>query len=186
MEISFIKEKHLKQWVHPCSYEFHYSEYWRERFEKDLSNGTYFHVNKEVHTDPDLAAHLTIIHQRGVCVEGKPLKEIFPVIPTVDYLSAIKADFEECLENIQEDPIYCSLNMMRMLLFRKEGRISSKQEAGIWALTTFPEQVKRTVQKVVDGYQRETGTISFDKNELITLRDYINSHLQVVNSGVDK
>ena len=56
-------------------------------------------------------------------------------------------DFKECLENIEEDPIYCTLNMIRVYMYLQEGVISSKLEAGKWGRSTFPKEMKNTIKK---------------------------------------
>ncbi|WP_257215910.1 nucleotidyltransferase domain-containing protein [Fredinandcohnia onubensis] len=119
IEISFLNTKQLRHWQHPCPYDFHYSEFWRERFEKDLLNGTYQFLNGDIHTDADLAAHLTITYQRGICVEGKPIKEVFPLVPRSDYISSILGDYQDCLENIEEDPILLFIKFSESILVSK-------------------------------------------------------------------
>ncbi|WP_010280868.1 aminoglycoside adenylyltransferase domain-containing protein [Bacillus timonensis] len=178
IEISFLNTEQLRHWQHPCPYDFHYSELWRGRFETDLLNGTYQFLNDDIHLDGDLAAHLTITYQRGICVEGKPIKEVFPLVPRSDYISSILGDYQDCLVNIEEDPIYCSLNLLRVFWYLKEGVISSKQEAGDWGLKTFPRELSNTIHKVVDSYANGKGPHTFEKEELIQLRDYISNHVQ--------
>lgn len=178
IEISFLNTDQLRHWQHPCVFDFHYSEFWRERFERDLLNGTYQYINGDIHSDADLAAHLTITYQRGICVEGKPIKEVFPLVPSADYTSSILGDYYDCLENIEKDPIYCSLNLIRVFWFLKEGVVSSKQEAGNWGLKTFPKDVRTIIRKVVDSYNNGNGTNTFEKDELVSLRDYIADKVQ--------
>ena len=161
IEISILNTEQLRHWQHPCPYDFHYSEFWRERFEKDLLNSTYQFLNSDIHTDADLAAHLTIINQRGVCVEGKAIEEVFPLVPKTDYISSILGEYQECLKNIREDPTYCSLNLMRAFWYLKEGVISSKQEAVNWGLKTFPQELSITISKVKDAYTNGNATHTF-------------------------
>ncbi|WP_010649791.1 aminoglycoside adenylyltransferase domain-containing protein [Oceanobacillus massiliensis] len=178
IEISFLNTEQLKDWKHPCPFDFHYSDFWRKRYENDLLRGTYTFLNDEVNTDTDLAAHITITNHRGICVEGEPIDEVFPSIPKLDYISSILGDYQECLGNIEEDPIYCSLNLIRVFWYLKEGAISSKQEAGNWGLQTFPQELSITIRKVVNSYANKTGTYFFDKGELILLRNYISEKVQ--------
>lgn len=114
LEISFLNKGQLRHWQHPCPFDFHYSEFWRERYEEELLHNTYTFINEEAGTDLDLAAHITITKHRGISLEGEPISEVFPSVPTSDYLSSIFGDYCECLENIEEDPIYCSLNLLRV------------------------------------------------------------------------
>lgn len=178
IEISFLNTDQLRHWQHPSAFDFHYSEFWRERYENDLLNGTYQYINADIHSDGDLAAHLTITYQRGVCVEGKPIKEVFPLVPRADYISSILGDYHDCLKNIEKDPIYCSLNLIRVFWYLKEGVVSSKQEAGNWGLKTFPKDVRITIRKVVNSYKNGNGTNTFEKDELVSLRNYISDKVQ--------
>nr|WP_281271895.1 aminoglycoside adenylyltransferase domain-containing protein [Oceanobacillus bengalensis] len=178
IEISFLHIEQLRNWQHPCPYDFHYSEFWRERYESDLLKGTYNYFSEDLHVDTDLAAHITIINHRGICIDGEPIKKVFPSVPKSDYLSAIISDYQECIENIEEDPIYCSLNLIRVFWYLKEGVISSKQEAGIWGLKTLPHELEITIRKVVNSYADRKDTYSFEKDELILLRNYISEKVQ--------
>jgi predicted nucleotidyltransferase len=134
IEVSFLNEKDLSNWQHPCPFDFHYSEFWREGFEEGMN------PNSVSGFDPDLAAHITIVHHRGICAAGESLKETFPNVPREDYLSSILGDYRDCLENIKEDPVYSVLNMIRVYWYLKEEVISSKYEAGKWALKSMPDE----------------------------------------------
>lgn len=178
IEISFLNIQQLKGWQHPCPFDFHYSEFWRERYATDLLSGTNRFFNDQVNTDVDLAAHITITNKRGICIYGQPIKKVFPSVPSSDYLSSIMADFEDCLENIEEDPIYCTLNLIRVYWYLTEGVISSKQEAGNWGVTTFPKEMKNTVKKVIECYTYENDSYVFEKDELVLLKNYISNNVE--------
>jgi len=178
VEISFLNKDQLKDWKHPCPFDFHYSEFWRERYEKDLLTKTHVYLNGEINTDPDLAAHLTITNNRGICIVGTPIVEAFPLVPQIDYISSILGDFKHCLENIEEDSIYCTLNLIRVFWYLKEGVISSKQEAGNWGISTFPEEFSITVKKVSEGYAGDKDSYDLEKDGLLLLRDYISNNVQ--------
>jgi hypothetical protein len=122
-----------------------------------LLSGTFYFINDGVNTDADLAAHITITNTREICVNGKPIGEVFPLVPPSDYLSSIMDDFKYCLESI-EDPIYCTLNLIRVYWYLKEGVISSKQEAGKWGLSIFSKELNRTLKKVVKCYATDKHT----------------------------
>ncbi|WP_226673436.1 aminoglycoside adenylyltransferase domain-containing protein [Rossellomorea aquimaris] len=178
IEISFMNQDQLKVWQHPCPFDFHYSEFWRERYEHDLLMGTYEFINGNSNTDPDLAAHITILHNRGICMAGKPIPEAFPIVPRSDYLSSILGDFQDCLDRIEEDPIYCMLNMIRVFWYLEEGVISSKEEACRWWLSTLPKEFSSTVHKVIDCYTSEKTDHEFEKDELLLFRNYVATNVQ--------
>ncbi|MCP3029488.1 aminoglycoside adenylyltransferase domain-containing protein [Halobacillus sp. A5] len=173
IEISFLHKEQVLKGSHPFPFDFHYSECWRERYAAALSNGSSIYINEEVSTDPDLAAHIQVLRHRGVCLEGEPIAEVFPVIPPEDYLSSIMGDYEECVVNIERDPIYCTLNMLRVLMYLKTGAVVSKEEAGEWGMSAFPEELVRTIEKAVGGYRGNPALYSFDRNELLLLKEHI-------------
>lgn len=178
IEMSCLNVKQLKNWVHPSPFDFHYSEYWRERYEADLDMGTNQYLNDHLKTDADLAAHITITTERGICVEGAPIVEVFPAIPHAHYVAAIMSDFEACLVDIEKDPVYCTLNLLRVLWYLQEGVISSKQEAGQWGLRSLPKGMTATIQKVIDRYSGEESSDDFEQGELLAVRDDIASSVK--------
>ncbi|PQD95622.1 hypothetical protein CYL18_06930 [Pradoshia eiseniae] len=180
IEVSFICKDQLRQWQYPCPFDFHYSEFWRERYTEELLNGTAGLLNSNPRTDADLAAHITIIHSRGICIEGASIGEVFPLVPRSDYLSSILADYQECLLGLEKDPIYCSLNLIRVYWYAKEGVISSKQEAGIWAIKEMPKEIGITIKKVLSCYSDTKDICRFDQSELARLREYIEELMQAI------
>jgi streptomycin 3"-adenylyltransferase len=182
IEISFLTQNQLNNWTHPCPYEFHYSEGWRQSFERELSAGTYGAINNDHKVDPDLAAHITILNHSGICWEGPPIKDVFPVIPEPHYLSSILADYLDCLKNVESDPVYCVLNLIRVYWYVKDGVISSKLEAGGHGLTSFPLEYKETIQKVSESYQG-LRVKEFQREELTRIRDYIQGEIEKCEEG---
>lgn len=178
IEISFLSRDQLSVWKHPCPFDFHYSECWRERYKSDLLNGTSKWLNASIHTDPDLAAHITIINDKGICVEGAPIEEVFPMVPRSDYISSIMGDFKGCIQNIEDEPIYGILNGLRVYWYLEEGVISSKSEAGHWGLDVLPQDLRRLVKQAIDVYTGKTGAILFDAKDLISLGTYIEEKIE--------
>ncbi|GGF22480.1 streptomycin 3''-adenylyltransferase [Halobacillus andaensis] len=169
IEISFLHQEQLHKSTHPFPFDFHYSEHWRAA----LSNDPSIFINEEIKTDPDLAAHIHIINQRGICLTGPPITEVFPEIPPADYLSSVMGDYEECIENIENDPIYCTLNMLRVLLYVKTGAAVSKEEAGEWGVISFPEKMSRTIEKALGSYRSDKPLYSFERKELLLFKHSI-------------
>lgn len=182
IEVSFLRQKQLENWTHPSPYEFHYSEGWRQSFEQELITGQYEAINNDQKVDPDLAAHLTILNHRGIRWEGPSIDNVFPVIPRTHYLSSILADYQDCLKNVEADPVYCVLNLIRVYWYIEEGVISSKLEAGEYGLTSFPQEYKETIRKVIENYQGNR-VREFHKEELMSIRDYIQSEVEKRGGG---
>ncbi|MCA0987500.1 aminoglycoside adenylyltransferase domain-containing protein [Guptibacillus algicola] len=171
VEISVLTEEHLRDWKHPCFYEFHYSEAWREPYELALSNEDVEYIADLKGEDPDLAAHLTILNQRGICIEGPPIRALFPSIPRSDYVASILYDYDDCLRDIEENPVYCVLNIVRVYWYLHDGEISSKQEAGKWGRKGFPREISRTIEKAYENYSG-LKEHSFEESELLAVKEY--------------
>ncbi|MDI2586665.1 DUF4111 domain-containing protein [Psychrobacillus sp. NEAU-3TGS] len=167
VEVSFLNESQLKEWEYPTTFDFHYSEQWRNSFEEEME-----YLKDMPKTDADLAAHITITNYCGICVWGRPIDKVFPAVPKADYLSSILTDYEDCLKNIELDPIYCTLNLIRVYWYVKENRISSKEEAGMWGLSHLPKEFHSTIQQVVAAYASEEQNLPIESAHLIQLRDY--------------
>lgn len=176
LELSIMTMVQLKDWCHPSPFEFHYSEGWRSRFEKagreertELQQGF---------TDPDLAAHMMMILQRGITWRGKPLHQLLCGFDSAHFSDAIRADAFDCLDTMDENPIYCVLNLLRGLAYEQERVLLSKQEALGWVIENghFPGNVVAVVRKATQGYEGED--VTFDQHELNDVRQYMNGQLQ--------
>ncbi|MFS0751221.1 aminoglycoside adenylyltransferase domain-containing protein [Oceanobacillus sp. 1P07AA] len=169
IEVSVLEKSGLENWRHPSNYDFHYSEYWRDFYE----NTPISEVNTylmEVHTDPDLAAHLTIVINSGLCLYGKPIGQLFHSIPKKDYLLSLQGEYNDCLKSIKEKPIYCILSLLRIEYYLIFGKIISKQQAAGWGVNGNHSHSKKLLKKIKDAYEiGENISISFE--ELDKLRE---------------
>lgn len=173
VEVSFLNVSQLVEWKFPTPYDFHFSEYWRERYEQDVAQGTTACLGGEEKYDIDLAAHITILNHRGICLEGRPIDDVFPSVPEGDYLSSILDDYADCLEGIHEKPVYSVLNLIRVYWYIKEGEISSKREAGVWGAANLPAEFVPIVEKVLAAYEGQRSDPEVDRDVVIKIRDYI-------------
>jgi predicted nucleotidyltransferase len=132
IELSVLSDADLFPWRYPTPYTLHFSEDWRQRFEAGEDQPA-------ERLDPDLAAHITALHARGLALLGPPVSEVFPQVPEADYLDSILRDYEWALARLDQNPVYAVLNMARVLHYLTDGAIASKLEAGAWALDILPE-----------------------------------------------
>ena len=155
IEISFLRLADLHPWQHPAPFDLHFSEAWRRRYEEDLASGSWKRWNEQRRHDPDLAAHVTITRRRGVRLSGAPIDEVFPIVPRADYVASIMADFEDARDRISEMPVYGVLNLCRVHRYLLQGEVSSKDEAGSWALRTLPPRFRGVVEVALQAYRGE-------------------------------
>ncbi|MBU9674492.1 DUF4111 domain-containing protein [Planococcus sp. CP5-4] len=180
IEISSLTLSQVENWSYPTPYDFHFSEFWRARYEAELRNGTALYLNGEEKTDVDLAAHFMILKHRGICLAGGPIQETFPSIPQQDYLASIMEDYEECVEKIHEKPMYCTLNLVRVYWYIKEGKICSKQEAGKWGQESLPEQFTELIQQAAEAYRTDRPGGAFVQEDLSAVRDYLRDEIELL------
>jgi len=130
LELSIVKESVCNPFVYPTPFELHFSNAHLNWYQSNPQE----YVEKMKGTDKDLAAHLTIVYHRGKVLYGKKIPEVFAPVPKEDYLDSIWCDIENAVEEIEENPMYLTLNLCRVLAYKKEGLVTSKQEGGEWGL----------------------------------------------------
>jgi len=175
IEISFLRQKDLIPWEYPTPFDFHYGESWRARYREQLANDAWRRWNdrEHRHRDVDLAAHLTITRQRGVRLHGPAIEQVFPVVPHEHYLASILDDFAAARDTIARDPVYGVLNLCRVYWHLLEGRVSSKAEAGAWAVSFVPPDHRPVVAQALALYDGRTRESRFDDAELARFARYV-------------
>ena len=105
LEMSVVAQAALRDVRYPTPYEFHFSNAWIERYAADEVD---FDAER---TDPDLAAHLTVVRERGVRLVGAPIAEVIPPIPPDAYLRSIANDAAYASRILSSDPVSGVLNL---------------------------------------------------------------------------
>jgi streptomycin 3"-adenylyltransferase len=173
LEISFLRQADLDPWQHPTPFDLHYGEMWRESYQEDLQTGAWQRWNDETRDDPDLAAHLTITRQRGICLHGRPIAEVFAPVPAADYVDAIWSDLEWAVERIARNPTYFVLNACRVCAYLESGAICSKEEGGAWALSHLPQRYRALVARALAHYRGQDPGQAFSRKELMQLLAHV-------------
>ncbi len=161
IEISFLALTMLTPWRHPLPFDFHYSEMWRDACIRDLAGEGWRTWNARDQRDPDLAAHITVVRQRGIALYGLPAADVFPPVPEEDYIAAIIDDVTEALDRIYADPVYAILNACRTLAFLQTRRVLSKDEGGQWALEHLPPALRPLIEMALMHYRGAADTAVF-------------------------
>jgi streptomycin 3"-adenylyltransferase len=171
IEMSILLEKTLKNFEYPTPFELHYS---KEHKEKYLIDEDYI-CGEDV--DPDLAAHIVVTIHRGICLYGKPIKEIFKPIEDKYFLKSILNDVETAIEDIKIKPIYTILNLCRVLYYLKEGVISSKREGGEWGIKTLDNKYTEIVSICTEKYLNNTKRLNIDNDILREFVHYMRTEI---------
>ena len=142
--------------VHPISYCLHYSEGWRDRYERD-PGGTIAVLRGR---DRDLAAHFAVARAYGLALLGEPAEHVFGPVRREDYADAILYDVEEAEEQIGSNPVYLTLNLCRGLAFLTDGVILSKAGGGEWGLSRLPNRFAPWILRAEEAYRTGAAMVS--------------------------
>ena len=177
IEISFLHHDELRPWHYPTPYDFHYSETWREVLQQALLSGAWQHWNENSRTDADLAAHITIINQRGVCLLGAPINTVMPDVPKENYQASILSDIQDALNGEMNDPLYSILNICRVCAFMRAGLVCSKQEGALWALNITPLEIQPVIRQALEIYADGDQPHIFAPAAIANFIAYMRQHL---------
>jgi streptomycin 3"-adenylyltransferase len=180
IEISFLYRQDLTSWRFPTPFDFHYSETWRARYQADLASGNWQRWDTARRTDPDLAAHITILHARGIPLVGSPIATVFPPVPRADYLAAILGDFADARDAIVDHPLYGILNLCRVYWYVRDSEISSKVEAGRWAARTLLAAFRPMARQAVGVYQGTRQEGRWAPEDLLAFAHYVDGRVQAL------
>ncbi|MCL2003300.1 MAG: DUF4111 domain-containing protein [Oscillospiraceae bacterium] len=134
LEMSAVFINDLDPWRHPTPCQFHYSDLFTESYKQMLSGGVKddFLIEADF-TDPDIACHVRLTKQYGVCICGEPIAEVFPDVPETDFWDAISYDLDE--SDI--------MTLGRVLSYKREKRILSKHESALWMKNFLIGEIRR-------------------------------------------
>ena len=159
IEMSIVRREVCKPFVYPTPFELHFSAGYLDWYKDDPDD----YIREMNGTDKDLAAHFTIINKRGRCLYGAPIEDVFAEVPSSDYMDSIWFDVEGAAEEITEYPMYLTLNLARVLAYKKEGLVLSKKEGGTWALEHLPAEDRPLIADALREYS-ESAEIVYDEN----------------------
>lgn len=181
IEISFLTRGDLHPWHYPTPFDFHYSEDWRESFERDLSDGGWKEWNAVLRFDEDLAGHITVLNHRGICLYGQEIHDIFPPVPKQDFVASILDDVlnkKFGLNAILQNPVYVVLNACRTLAFLQTERVMSKKEGGVWALDALPAEFRRVITNALEEYRSSKNESNLRKEQLVDFAVFMQNEVE--------
>ncbi len=178
IELSLLSQRDLNPWQYPTPYQFHYGESHRERLTKEIANGAWRKWNEGEKRDEDLAAHITYLRARGICLWGKPIDEVFPDVPKEDYLNSILSDVKWSKGLLIENPVYPILNLCRVLAYLREGKLLSKDEGGRWGLERLPSPLLLVVRSAMSSYSGLYQDMYVPEDKVNSFYDKMTSEIQ--------
>lgn len=150
IELSIVKESVCNPFVYPTPFELHFSIAHLNWYTSDPED----YVKKMKGTDQDLAAHCTIIYHRGKTLYGRDIKSVFSEVSSEDYMDSIWSDIENAKDEIVDNAMYIVLNLCRVLAYKRESLILSKQEGGEWAIKDIVvSEYQKLISEALNEYQ---------------------------------
>ena len=168
IEMSIVNKEACNPFVYPTPFELHFSAMHLKWYEDNPED----YILKMNGTDKDLAAHFTIIGKRGKCLLGLPIEDVFAVVPKADYMDSIWNDIVEAPEEITENTMYLTLNLVRVLAFAKDGLVLSKKEGGDWGLKNVPEEYHSLIEDALSEYGSSV-VPQYDKELSVKYAEYM-------------
>ena len=92
----------------------------------------------------------------GFALYGPPAAELFAPVPKEAYLAALVYDVENMEEDIAENPVYCTLNLCRVLAFCRDSAVLSKAAGGAWGLVHLDRRYHPLIRQALDAYEKGT------------------------------
>ncbi len=133
MELSIVKKDVCNPFVYPTPFELHFSMQHLEWYQTNPTD----YISRMNGVDRDLAAHVTVIFHRGKCLYGNRIEAVFEPVATEFYFDSIWNDIKDAKEEILTNPTYIILNLCRVLAYKKDKLVLSKQEGGRWGLANL-------------------------------------------------
>lgn len=110
---------------------------------------------QETKGDPDFPIHRQHLHDCGLKIVGAEPRELFLPVPWKILEQSLLQELPFIKEQFEKNPIYAVLNLCRVVRALELKSVSSKTEAGEWALQNFPSEWHELVRVALEGYKHE-------------------------------
>ena len=175
LEMSAVKQTDAKNWKTPGNCVFHYSDFWTQKYLDRFHNpDTEVYVADHEFPDADVTGYIKLVKQCGIALYGAEIQEVFADVSDEDFWSAISADVEY-FDFHDYDARYLASNVLilgRILSFKKEKRILSKYEGGLWMIRNVPKDLKYLPELAMKMWFEGEEHI-LPEDDLKRLRDYL-------------
>lgn len=180
LEISVVKESVCNPFIYPTPFELHFSLSHLDWYQENPED----YIDRMHGTDKDLAAHMMIIYYRGKTLYGKEIRETFAPVSECCYFDSICGDIEKAEEEIAGRPMYLILNLCRVLAYKRDHLILSKQEGGEWGLKNLPPPYTKWVSAALKEYQTGKSMKRDDERFIKEYKQYAAYMLGQIRQGM--
>lgn len=177
IELSVLAPPDLHPWRYPSSYDFHYSEQHRVRYQRALRTRAWRRWRGPQGKDPDLAVDITLARCNSIPLLGRPAASTLPKIPEADFVDASLRDVEWARERLKERPMYAALNPCRILAYLETRRHLSRMDAGAWALGVVPARHHAVIRTALEAYRGRKTTNEIPRAALDAFTAYVKDRI---------
>jgi predicted nucleotidyltransferase len=171
IELSIICKDVIQNPQYPIMVDLHF-EYWGDIFENEKDN--------------EILSNLYTTKERGFCVWGMPISDVFSRIPAGYHLRSVIEDLRHTRKYLHENPesvgydpaVYWVLGSCRILAFIREERVLSKLEGGRWGLANLPKEYHDLIKQAISYYQGKRKEHIWDHEKLEAFVDYMTAVIQ--------
>jgi predicted nucleotidyltransferase len=149
VELDVVVESEIRRWRYPPTFDFHYSDLWRERFERGELEPWTSTANR------DLASAVTMVLLGDKALAGPPPAQVFDPVPRGDYVDAIMRDVGTVDEFLPWDARNVVLTLPRIWSAVATDAVHSKESAADWALPRLPEEHRAVLELARAAYLGE-------------------------------
>lgn len=175
LEMSAVRLSDINPWKTPGNCVFHYSDFWTQRYLNRFDDpGAECYVADHEFSDTDITSYIKLICQYGIALYGRGIDEIFSDVSDEDFWSAITADIDG-YDFHAYDSRYLASNILilgRILSFKKEKKILSKYDGGLWMIQNIPKEL-RYLPELAMSVWFSGEKHHFSENDLERLRKYL-------------
>ena len=149
IELDIVVESEVRPWRYPPTFDLHYDELLRKRFEGgELEPWTST-------TNQDLASVVTMVLLGDKPLAGPQPNQVFDPVPRSDYIDAILRDIGTVDEFLPWDTRNVVLTLARIWSAVATEEVYSKEGAARWALSRLPQQHQVVLEHARAAYSGE-------------------------------
>lgn len=175
IELHVLARANLEPWRYPTPFDLHYGESHREDFAFDPLGALQAQADA---TDPDLAAHLSVVREAGVVLAGPVPADVFPEVSKDDLADSLRRDLEWTRNS--RSALYAVLSPCRVWAALATGDVHSKASGARWALERLPDDLRPLVERALASYEGAGESIEFDEAARERLFAYVEDRVDSI------
>lgn len=177
LEFHVLLLANVQHFHQPVPFDLHFSKMHFKHYQANPIN----YITNMQGTDPDLAAHITIINHFGQVLVGQPIRQVFDKVPPKVYWQSIVFDIENAEIAILSQPVYTILNLCRALAYKQARLITSKLAGGKWALHHLDNGAALLIRQAITVYTGQLPLSNFSAStiDLVTFAHKILTELNL-------